>query len=255
VKNLILTLALALLGPPVLAASGERAPVVVFAAASLTDAMQQVADGFSRASGTEVKISFAASSALAHQIESGAPADVFVSADRDWMDYLQGHGLIQSDSRRDLLGNSLVLIAPAASRLSLKIAPGFALAGALGGGHWVTGDPDSVPVGRYAKAALQHLGVWDSVLPGLVRADNVRGALTLVARGEAVFGVVYATDATIEPKVRVVDTFPADSHAPIVYPMALTKNAGAPGAAFVRYARGPEAVAVYRKFGFTVLSP
>ena len=204
-KNLFLVLALALIGQPVMAAEVDSAPIVVFAAASLTDAMQQVADGYSKSSGTTVKISFAASSALAHQIESGAPADVFVSADRDWMDYLQSHGLIQIDSRQDLLGNRLVLVAPAASKLSIKIAPKFPLAAALGDGHWVTGDPDSVPVGRYAKAALQHLGVWDSLLSGLVRADNVRGALTLVARGEVAFGIVYDTDAMVDSKVRVVD--------------------------------------------------
>jgi molybdate transport system substrate-binding protein len=254
-KSLLLTLALALLGQPVVAAPAVTKPVIVFAASSLTDALQQVADGFSKASGTEVKISFAASSALAHQIESGAPADVFVSADRDWMDYLQSHGLIQIDSRQDLLGNRLVLVAPAASKLSIKIVPKFPLAAALGDGHWVTGDPDSVPVGRYAKAALQYFGVWDSLLPGLVRADNVRGALTLVARGEVTFGIVYETDAMIDPKVRIVDIFPADSHAPIVYPMALTKGASAQATAFLRYARGAEAGAVFHKFGFVVPSP
>ena len=254
-KNLVLALALVLLGQPATAAPPDTAPIVVFAAASLTDAMQQVADGYSKSSGTAIKISFAASSALAHQIESGAPADVFVSADQDWMDYLQAHGLIQVDSRRDLLGNRLALIAPADSKLSIKIAPKFPLAAALGDGHWVTGDPDSVPVGRYAKAALQHLGVWDALVPGLVRADNVRGALTLVARGEVKFGIVYETDAMVEPKVRIVDVFSADSHPPIVYPMALTKGAGAPAVAFVRYLDGADAAAVFRKFGFAVLTP
>ena len=252
-KNLFLVLALALIGLPVMAAEVDSAPIVVFAAASLTDAMQQVADGYSKSSGTTVKISFAASSALAHQIESGAPADVFVSADRDWMDYLQSHGLIQIESRQDLLGNRLVLVAPAASKLSIKIAPKFPLAAALGNGHWVTGDPDSVPAGRYAKAALQHLGVWDSLLPGLVRADNVRGALTLVARGEVAFGIVYETDAMVDSKVRVVDIFPADSHPVDVDAVQLEK--GAQATAFVRYVRGAEAAAVFRKFGFAVLSP
>ncbi len=254
-KGLILALVLALLGQPAMAAPAATAPMVVFAAASLADALQQVAGGYSKASGVEVRVSFAASSALAHQIESGAPADVFVSAERDWMDYQQSHGLIQIGSRQDLLGNRLVLVAPAASSLSIKIAPNFPLAAALGGGHWATGDPDSVPVGRYAKAALQHLGVWDSLLPGLVRADNVRGALTLVARGEVAFGIVYETDAMVDPKVRIVDIFPADSHPPIVYPIALTKGASTQATAFVRYARGAEAAAVFRKFGFAVLSP
>jgi molybdate transport system substrate-binding protein len=255
VKNLFLALALLLLGQPLMAAPPDTAPIVVFAASSLTDAMQQVADGYSKSSGAVVKISFAASSALAHQIESGAPADVFVSADRDWMDYLQAHGLIQVESRQDLLGNRLVLIAPAGSTLSIKIAPKFPLAAALGDGHWVTGDPDSVPVGRYAKAALQHLGVWDALVPGLVRADNVRGALTLVARGEVKFGIVYETDAMVEPKVRIVDVFAADSHPPIVYPLALTKGAGPQAAAFIRYVHGADAAAVFRKFGFAVLTP
>ncbi|MFI4889827.1 MAG: molybdate ABC transporter substrate-binding protein [Steroidobacterales bacterium] len=239
---------------PAAAPAAGTAPVVVFAAASLTDAMQQVADEFTSSSGIAVKLSFAASSALARQIESGAPADVIISADRDWMDFLQGRGLIRADSRQDLLGNRLVLVAPLGGALDLRIAPGFPLATALGDGHWVTGDPDSVPVGRYAQAALQYLGVWDALAPRLVRADNVRGALALVARGEVWFGIVYATDAKAEPRVRVVDTFPADSHPPIVYPIALTRAANAQAAAFVHYVRGPEAAKVFRKFGFVTLT-
>jgi molybdate transport system substrate-binding protein len=254
-RSLFLALALALLGQPLGAAPAPQGPIVVFAAASLTDALQQMADGYTKASGVEVKLSFAASSALAHQIESGAPADIFFSADRDWMDYLQSHGLIRTESRQDLLGNRLALVVPVASKLSIKIAPHFPLAAALGDGHWVTGDPDSVPVGRYAQAALQHLDVWDALVPRLVRADNVRAALVLVARGEVIFGIVYETDAMIDAKVRVVDIFPADSHPPIVYPLALTKGANAQAAAFMQYVRGAEASAMFRKFGFKTLGP
>ncbi len=250
-----LFLALALLGQPLAAAPATQASVVVFAAASLTDALQQVADSYTKASGVEVKLSFAASSALAHQIESGAPADIFVSADRDWMDFLQTHGLIRAESRQDLLSNRLALVAPAASKLSIKIEPHFPLSAALGEGRWVTGDPDSVPVGRYTQAALQHLDVWDALVSRLVRADNVRAALVLVARGEVSFGIVYETDAMIEPKVRIVDIFPPDLHPPIVYPMALTKGASAQAAAFIHYMRGPEASAVFHKLGFTTLGP
>ncbi len=234
-------------------ATAAGAPVVVFAAASLTDALQQVAADFTASSGIAVKVSFASSAALARQIDSGAPADVFFSADRDWMDYLQGRGLIRADSRRDLLGNRLVLVAPLGAALNMRIAPGFPLAAALGDGRWVTGDPDSVPVGRYARAALQHLGVWDALAPHLVRAENVRAALALVARGEVWFGIVYATDAMVEPKVRVVDIFPADSHPPIVYPIALTRDARAQAAAFLDYARGAGAAEVFRRFGFIPL--
>jgi len=235
--------------------AADRPDILVFAAASLTDAVLALADGFGKSSGITVRTSFAASSALARQIESGAPADVFFPADQDWMDYLQNRGLIRADSRRDVLGNRLVLVVPATSTLALRIGTGSALPAALGAGHWVTGDPDSVPVGRYARAALQRLGVWDALTPGLVRADNVRAALTLVARGEVAFGVVYATDAMIEPKVRVADVFPADLHPPIVYPIALTKGAVASAATFLTFVRGPEAAIVFRKFGFVTLNP
>ncbi len=234
------------------AADTDKA-ITVFAAASLTNALQDLGDAFTKDTSVPVRFSFAASSALARQIENGARADVFFSADLEWMDYLQAKNLIQAASRHDLLGNQLVLVAPAGSRINLKIAPHFALAGALGKGHLATGDPDSVPVGRYAHAALANLGVWDQVAPRLVRADSVRGALTFVDRGEAALGIVYATDAMIDKNVRVVDVFPADSHMPIIYPAALTNGARTDAAKFLAYIRGPAGDLTFRHYGFTPL--
>jgi molybdate transport system substrate-binding protein len=235
------------------ALTGARPAILVFAASSLTDAIQQLGNDFGKSTGIGVKFSFAASSALAHQIESGAPADIFFSADVDWMDYLESRKLIQAESRRDVLGNRLVLIAPAGSSITLKIAPHFALAQALGGGRLATGDPDSVPVGRYARAALTSLGVWDAVADRLVRAENVRAALAFVDRGEAPLGIVYKTDALIDKGVRIVDTFPADSHAPITYPIALTVAAQSVAAQFADYLSTPAASAVFVKYGFSSL--
>ena len=238
----------ALLGS--LAAAAERG-LTVFAAASLTSVLQQVGEAYSLATHVPVRYSFAASSALARQIESGAPADVFVSADQEWMDYLQARTLIAAKSRATVARNTLVLVAPVDSPLQLKITPGFALAATLGpSGHLATGDPASVPVGKYAKAALQQLGVWSSVEQSVVAADNVRTALNFVARGEASLGIVYATDARAEPKVRVLDAFPESSHEPISYPAAITVHASPEAAAFVRYLSGAEAQAAFRKAGF-----
>jgi len=200
----------------------------------------------------KVKSSFDSSSVLARQIEAGAPADVFFSADTAWMDYLQTRNLIQAASRRNLLGNQLVLVAPADSQIQLKIAPHFPLAAAIGGGKLATGDPDSVPAGRYARSALTKLGVWDEVAPRLARAENVRVALLYVARGEAPLGIVYASDALADKKVRVVDTFPADTHEPIVYPVALTASARKQAAALVAYLTGPQGHDIFVKYGFTV---
>ncbi|HUX72279.1 MAG TPA: molybdate ABC transporter substrate-binding protein [Steroidobacteraceae bacterium] len=239
-----------------LCAHGARAarPVItMFAAASLADALQFLADDYQKASGARVKVSFAASSALARQIEGGAPADLFVSADRDWMDYLQSRHLIRGSSRSDLLGNSLVLIAPADSRIHLDIAPQMPIRAALGGGRLAIGDPDSVPVGRYARAALQSLGVWKALAGRLVRADNVRVALEYVARGEVPLGIVYKTDALIEKNVRIVGAFPASSHPPIVYPIALTAVAKPAAAKFLAYLRSPASAAVFARYGFTPL--
>jgi molybdate transport system substrate-binding protein len=231
--------------------AAARPPLLVFAAASLTNVLQELGPAFEKESGRAVKFSFAASSALARQIESGAKTDVFFAADTDWMDYLQARDLVDASTRVNLLGNRLVLIAPANSTLQLKIAPGFALAAALGkGGRLSTGDPDSVPVGKYAKSALTSLGVWNQVADRLARADNVRTALLFVERGEVPLGIVYATDAAIDPGVRVVDIFPASSHLPIVYPIALTRGADADAARLVAFLRGPAARAVFERYGF-----
>ena len=191
------------------AADGNKPELLVFAAASLTNVLGELSQAFEKQAGVRVKLSFAASSVLARQIEAGGKADVFISADQEWMDYLQARDLIDKATRRNLVGNRLVLIAPADSKIELKIAPGFKLAGALGGGRLATGDPDTVPVGRYARSALISLGVWDEIQDRLVRADNVRSAMMFVARGESPLGIVYTTDALVDSKVRIVDTFPA----------------------------------------------
>lgn len=249
----LLALWLPLIGGPGWSADGGKPAIVVFAAASLTNVLQEVGDAFTKDSSIPVKFSFAASSALARQIENGAPADVFFSADIDWMDYLQERNLIQRETRHDVLGNRLVLIAPADSAIKLKIAPGFKLAAALGTGRLATGDPDAVPAGRYMIAALMKLGAWNDVSDHIIRADSVRSAMMFVDRGEAPLGVVYATDALIDKKVRVVDVFPDDSHAPIVYPIALTKAAKAGAAEFVAYVRGPAGNIAFKTYGFTPL--
>lgn len=237
-----------------LAAEPARQPLVVFAAASLTDVLQKVSDEYQKSSGTPVKLSFAASSALAKQIESGAKADVFVSADQEWMSYLTERRLIDKRTRADLLGNKLVLIAPSDSKTTAKVGDASLLKALGDKGKLATGDPDSVPVGKYAKQALTSLRQWDAVQARIARADNVRVALMYVARGEAPLGIVYSTDAVVEPKVRVIDTFPASSHPPITYPMAVTSVAQPGAQAFVDYLRGPAAKAAFEKAGFTVLS-
>lgn len=237
------------------AAEAQRKPLLVFAAASLTDVMQQAGPLYTRESQVPVKFSFAASSALAKQIESGAQADAFLSADQDWMNYLQERRLIKSDTRSDLLGNRLALIAPRDSKVTLKLQRGAPLLAALGPrGRLSTGDPDSVPVGKYAKIALGNLDLWSAIEPRLVRADNVRVALMYVARGEAPLGIVYATDAAVEPQVRVVDLFPESSHAPITYPVAATTTASAETDSFLTFLRSNAARAIFTKAGFAVLS-
>jgi len=238
---------------PVNAAEKQKPELLVFAAASLTNVLGELSPAFEKKSGVTVKLSFAASSALARQIESGAAADVFVSADQEWMDYLQTRDLLDQKSRRDLVGNHLVLIAPADSTVSLKIGPNLPLLAALGKGRLSTGDPDTVPVGKYARAALTSLGVWEAIEPKLVRAENVRSAMMFVSRGEAPLGIVYATDALVDSKVRVVDTFPDDTHAPITYPAAATKNAKPQAAAYLKYLNSAGAREMWKKFGFVEL--
>jgi molybdate transport system substrate-binding protein len=243
----------AALWAPVMAADIDRPAITVFAAASLTNAMQDLGDAFTKDTSIPVRFSFAASSTLARQIENGSPADMFFSADLEWMDYLQSRKLIQQSTRRDLLGNQLVLIASAASTVNIKIAPHFQLLAALGKDHLATGDPDSVPVGRYAREALTNLGVWDEVAPRLVRADSVRSALAFVDRGEASLGIVYATDALIDKNVRLVDVFPPSSHKPIIYPVALTGVAKPDAVKLLAFIRGPAGEIVFKHYGFTPL--
>ena len=231
------------------AALAAGAPVVVFAAASLKNALDDV----TRAYGAPVKVSYAASSAIARQIEQGAPADVFISADADWMGYLGQRKLIVAASRRDLLTNRLALIAPADSTITFRVRKGMTLDAALGSGRLAMAGPD-VPAGRYGQAALTALGVWDGVKDRLARAENVRAALAFVARGETPLGIVYDTDARVEPKVRIVGLFPATSHPRIVYPAArvsTSTNTGAP--AFLTFLRSPKAAAIFRRYGFTTL--
>jgi molybdate transport system substrate-binding protein len=230
--------------------------VTVFAAASLQNALNDVGAAYTRKTGRPVRVSYAASSAIARQIEQGAPADLFVSADREWMDYAARRRLIQPESRRDLLSNRLVLIAPAGARVGLTVGPGMPLARALGDGRLAMAAPD-VPAGRYARAALDRLGVWTSVEARVAPAESVRAALQFVARGEAPLGIVYETDARVDRRVRIVGVFPASSHPPIVYPAALTsRGAGNRAAAdFLTYLSGAEASAIFRRYGFNVTPP
>ena len=242
----------ALLVASLMATAAHAAPVTVFAAASLKNALDEVGVEYEKAGG-EARFSYAASSAIARQIEQGAPADVYVSADSDWMNYLAERKLIVAASRRDLLTNRLALIAPADSKVALKVGKGMPLAKALGSGRLAVAGPD-VPAGKYARASLTALGAWDSVSGKLVQAENVRAALQFVARGETPLGIVYDTDAKVEPKVRTVGLFPDGSHPKIVYPAALVASSKNPDAAkFLAFMRTPKAAAVFRKYGFVVL--
>jgi molybdate transport system substrate-binding protein len=233
-------------------AADEASPdLLVFAAASLTSVLDEIGTAYTQQTRQQVKFSYAASSALARQLEAGARADVFFSADLEWMDYVQARGLIDRSTRRNVLGNRLALVAPADSKVELKIAPGFKLAETLGKGRLATGDPESVPVGKYARAALTSLGVWNDVADRLVRADNVRSALAFIARGETPLGIVYETDAKVEKRVRVVALFPTDSHPPIVYPVAVTTEAHPAALAFVEFLQSSAAQESFKKYGFT----
>ncbi|MFT3897943.1 MAG: molybdate ABC transporter substrate-binding protein [Thermomonas sp.] len=235
------------------AQAGDK-PITVFAAASLKESMDEAAARFGQETGQQVVVSYAASSALARQIEQGAPADVFVSADLDWMDELQGKNLIDNASRRSLLGNTLVLVAPADStQPALALHKGSNLLPLLGAdGRLAVALVDSVPAGKYAKASFESLGMWNALQPRLAQAENVRAALLLVARAEAPLGVVYGSDAKAEPRVRVLATFPPGSHPPIVYPVARIRASTQPRAgAFVRWLQTPQAGAIFRAHGFT----
>jgi molybdate transport system substrate-binding protein len=236
-------------------ASAEAKPVLVFAAASLKNALDKIAADWRSEAGKQATVSYAASSTLAKQIENAAPANLFISADEDWMDYLQRRNLLDSKTRIDLLGNALVLIAPKDGRIETTVIPGFPLARLLSGGRLAMADPNAVPAGKYAKAALTALGVWPSVAGQIAAAENVRAALLLVARGEAPLGIVYKTDAAAEPGVAIVAAFPPDTHPPIVYPMALVAGSTNPDApALATYLRGPAARAQFEAQGFTVLA-
>jgi molybdate transport system substrate-binding protein len=242
----------------VLAASGLPAQaqfhdVLVFAAASLKNALDEANSLFLFENGSGVKVSYGASSALAKQIENGAPADVFISADNDWMDYLAQRKLIMPDTREKFLGNKLVLVAPADSKVSLTIGPSFPLEQALGNGRLAIADPAAVPAGKYGKAALEKLGVWNSIAGKLAPAQDVRAALLLVSRGEAPLGIVYQTDAAADKNVKVIATFPESSHPPIVYPLAiLASSTNGVTPVYVQYLLSPKAEPFFEKKGFTV---
>jgi len=240
---------------PAIAQKTETTTATVFAAASLKNALDAAAAAYQKNTGNKIVASYAGSSALAKQIEQGAPADIFISADLDWMNYVETAKLIKDGTRFNLLGNRLVLIAPKSSTASLKIENGFDLAKALGDGRLAMADVKSVPAGKYGSAALKKLGVWDSVASKIAQAENVRAALALVAQGETPLGIVYETDAAAEPKVKIVGIFPEDTHPPIIYPIAVvagSKNAAA-AEAFIDYLKTPDGQAAFTKQGFTIL--
>ena len=247
-SSLALTIGLTVASPLVLAAD-----VTVFAAASLKEAMDEQAKRFEANTGNKVIVAYGASNALAKQIEAGAPTDIFISADLDWMDYVVKHDLLALNARFNLLRNTLVLIAPSSSMSTLKIAPNFGLAAALGKEKLAMANPDSVPAGKYGKSALEKLGVWASVENKVARTENVRAALALVSRGEAPFGIVYKTDAWADKGVKVVDTFPPDSYPPIIYPAAILRASKSTWArTLVDYLRSAPARSVWEKYGFGV---
>lgn len=253
-RRAVWILSLLLLIPFGFTRAASAADVVVFAAASLKNALDDAAQTYRKAGGAATKISYAASSALAKQIENGAPADIFISADLAWMDYVQKKNLIQPATRKNLLGNRLVLVAPAGSGVKIEVKPGFDLVGPLHGGRLAMADPASVPAGKYGKAALQKLGIWNVVEPHVAGAENVRAALLFVDRKETPLGIVYATDAAADPRVEIAGTFPENTHPPIIYPVALTaasKNRDA--IKFLQFLESPKARPAFEKQGFTVL--
>jgi molybdate transport system substrate-binding protein len=251
---LVWSLLILAVGAWVTDASAQQNKLVIFAAASLKDALDEANAAFQRDKGQETTTSYAASSTLAKQIEAAAPADILISADLDWMDYLAKKNLIRPDTRVNLLGNQLVLIAPANSTAKLDIAPSFPFAQVLGSGRLAIADPSAVPAGKYGKAALEALGVWSSVADRLAPAENVRATLLLVSRGEAPLGIVYRTDAASDRAVKIVAAFPADTHPPIIYPIAVVSSSTNPGAAgYAAYLKSPAARPIFEKQGFTVL--
>jgi molybdate transport system substrate-binding protein len=255
-RRLLSTLLAALLcgGLALPAAPAAAKDLLVFAAASLKNALDDIDASYRKDTGKGVTVSFAASSALAKQIEAGAPADVFISADLDWMDYVAQRNLIKPATRSNFLGNTLVLVAPADSKVTLTIGRNFPLAAALGGGRLALADPGAVPAGKYGKAALEALGVWSSVADKIAPAPDVRAALVLVARGETPLGIVYQTDAAADKAVKTVGTFPADTHPPIIYPIAITASSTHPDAqSYVAFLKSDAAKPAFEKQGFVRL--
>ena len=247
-------LAMALVLAATVRPAAQTRDMVIFAAASLKNALDEINTQWQRETGRKAVISYAASSALARQIEQGAPAAMFISADLEWMEYLQQRNLIKAETRSNLLGNKIVLIAQKDSRASARIAPGFNLASLLGSGRLAMADTNAVPAGKYGKAALEALGIWASVQGKVAQSENVRAALLLVSRGEAPLGIVYQTDAAADPNVRIVDEFPENTHPPIIYPVALTAGVThADAGAFLAYLRSAQAKLVFEKQGFTVI--
>jgi molybdate transport system substrate-binding protein len=238
-------------------ASAEDKTITVFAAASMKNALDDIDAAYTAKTGVKVTVSYGPSSNLAKQIEQGAPADVFISADTDWMDYAISKKNINESTRVNLLGNTIVLIAPKDSRIdNVSIGPGFDLAKLAGDGKVATGDVKSVPAGKYAKAALEELGSWPAAEPKFAMADSVRAALTLVARSEAALGIVYSTDAKVEPGVKIIGAFPADSHPAIIYPVAATTTAKPEASDYLAFLRSTAAKNIIEKYGFKfLLSP
>jgi len=248
----ILSLFAVLAAAPIPATAEDT--ITVFAAASLKNALDDVDAAFTQVTGVKVTASYAASSALAKQIEAAAPADIFISADLNWMDYVGGKNLIKADSRYNLLGNKLVLIAGQDSKLSgVAIARGFDIAKLAGDGRIAVADVKAVPAGLYTKAALEKLGSWATAEPKLAQAENVRATLAFVARGETPIGIVYETDAKVEPKVKIIGTFPDDSYPPVTYPVAATANAKADALKYLQFLRGNGAKTIFEKYGFSFL--
>ena len=251
--GLFLTFAISIAAIPAPTAAQDKS-LTIFAAASMKNALDEIDAAYTAKSGVRITVSYAASSALAKQIEQGAPADVFISADTDWMDYATSKRTIDEPSRVNLLGNSIVLIAPKDSKVNnVSIGPGFDLAKLAGDGRIATGDVKSVPAGKYTRTALEKLGSWQAAEPKFAMADSVRAALTLVARGEAVLGIVYSTDAKVEPGVKIVGTFPADSHPAIIYPVAATTTAKPEASDYLAFLRSTAARTILEKYGFKFL--
>jgi molybdate transport system substrate-binding protein len=250
----IFTAFIILLGAAHSPAAAQEKTITVFAAASMKNALDDINAAYTAKTGVKITVSYAASSALAKQIEQGAPADVFASADTDWMDYAIGKKSINEPTRVNLLGNSIVLIAPKDSKVdNVAIGQGFDLAKLAGDGKIATGDVKSVPVGKYAKATLEKLGAWQATETKFAMADNVRAAMTLVSRNEAVLGIVYSTDAKVDPGVKIVGTFPADSHPAIIYPVAATTTAKPETADYLAFLRSTASKNIFGKYGFKFL--